>query len=573
MSTDPATDALLQMLLSADEPATSPTTLSAADATAYLAQLTSLNVSRLASEPARLDAESVLIQSQMEQLAFENYKSFIETADCVRVVTASIADINANVAALLASALPALEQTCTDFCASAQQAVQARHVNRLALDRHGQLLDLLEIPQLLHTCVAAGFLDEALELEAFAQKLVQQHAADVPVVAQLADDVRLASAQLVRQLHEQLRGPITLPACLRVVGYLKRLGIYSEHELRVSFLSSRDAWLSGVLAALPHDSPYGYLSRLADTARLHMFEIVTQYRAIFSGGGGGAAASDAAALGNGAAAAAAAAASTDASERGTTALLHSWLMQRTTLFVDALRLDLPGINDGASIASLLDQCMYFGLSLGRVGADFRPLLAPLFAERIFEVFDGAVTRATQRFVRRVRREPIQAPVDNSAALVHPANGAAPGGAAAPTASAQMPTPHPSLIAHTWLALLANGWLAALNELRQCAVWAVANRCADVLTRACTEAAQALRAVADQRLLEGAEASHFQALCGVFCEHLLPFMTDCFGAIFRDAGSNRRRRDWLNHTEAKKLCAGLYTASSDAAAAATAPVDR
>ena len=329
-----------------------------------------------------------------------------------------------------------------------------------------------------------------------------------------------------------------------------------------------------MLAALPHDSAYGYLSRLADTARLHMFEIVTQYRAIFSGGGATALAADAAADATTTTTTpAAVAASADAGERGTTALLHSWLVQRTTLFVDALRLDLPNINDGASIASLLDQCMYFGLSLGRVGADFRPLLAPLFAERIFEVFDGAVTRATQRFVRRVRREPIQAPVDNSsAALVHPANGAASSAAGAPTASTQVPTPHPSLIAHTWLALLANGWLAALNELRQCAVWAVANRCADVLTRACTEAAQALRAVAEQRLLEGAEASHFQALCGVFCEQLLPFMTDCFGAIYRDPGSNRRRRDWLNHTEAKKLCAGLYTAASSDAVTA-APVDR
>jgi hypothetical protein len=448
-----------------------------------------------------------------------------------------------------------------DFCASANEAVQARELNRVALKRHAQLLDLLEIPQLLHTCISGGFIDEALELEAFAQKLVQMHG-DIPVVAQLADEVRLASALLVRQLHEQLRGAIALPACLRVVGYLKRLGNYTEHELRVSFLRSRDAWLTGVLAALPHDTAYGYLSRLADTARLHMFEIVTQYRAIFSTGAGGGAVTNAAA--------AASADGGDSSERGTTALLHSWLVQRTTFFLNALRRDLPQITDGASLASLLDQCMYFGLSLGRVGADFRPLLAPLFAARIFDVFERAVERATQRFVKRVRREQIPAPV---AAVGHPAAAAPAASAAAGASSAtQMPVPHASLVAHTWLALLANGWLTALNELRQCAAWLIAQRCADVLARSCTAAAQALRSVADQRLLEGAEANHFATLCGVFCEHLLPFVAECFGAVYRDAATNRRRRDWINMTEAKKLLAGLFeaTEASSASAPSAAP---
>jgi hypothetical protein len=450
-----------------------------------------------------------------------------------------------------------------EFCASANEAVQARELNRVALKRHAQLLDLLEIPQLLHTCISGGFIDEALELEAFAQKLVQMHG-DIPVVAQLADEVRLASALLVRQLHEQLRGAIALPACLRVVGYLKRLGNYTEHELRVSFLRSRDAWLTGVLAALPHDTAYGYLSRLADTARLHMFEIVTQYRAIFSTGAGGGAAAGAVAAADGG----------DSSERGTTALLHSWLVQRTTFFLNALRRDLPQITDGASLASLLDQCMYFGLSLGRVGADFRPLLVPLFAARIFDVFERAVERATQRFVKRVKREQIPAPVT---AVGHPAASTAPpsasAAAAASSASAaatQMPAPHASLVAHTWLALLANGWLTALNELRQCAAWLIAQRCADVLARSCTAAAQALRSVADQRLLEGAEATHFATLCGVFCEHLLPFVADCFGAVYRDAATNRRRRDWINMTEPKKLLAGLFEATSEATTAAGAP---
>jgi hypothetical protein len=145
---DTTSDALLQMLLQSNVTVNNSngnsvdvdSSLSVGDAQSYLAHLTALNVERLAAEPARLDAEAVLIKSmkeisffvlfsmlltlkkkkkkkkkickgQMEQLAFENYKSFIETADCVRLVTTNIAEINGNVGNLLAS-LPTLVQAC-----------------------------------------------------------------------------------------------------------------------------------------------------------------------------------------------------------------------------------------------------------------------------------------------------------------------------------------------------------------------------------------------------------------------------------------------------------------------------
>jgi len=48
--------------------------------------------------------------------------------------------------------------------------------------------------------------------------------------------------------------------------------------------------------------------------------------------------------------------------------------------------------------SVLGQCMYFGLSFSRVGADFRGLLAPIFERAAVAGFTAAVSDANARFM-------------------------------------------------------------------------------------------------------------------------------------------------------------------------------
>ena len=50
---------------------------------AYLNSLTSYSLERLSKEPEILRQESSRITQSMEELAFNNYKAFILTSDCV----------------------------------------------------------------------------------------------------------------------------------------------------------------------------------------------------------------------------------------------------------------------------------------------------------------------------------------------------------------------------------------------------------------------------------------------------------------------------------------------------------
>lgn len=91
-----------------------------------------------------------------------------------------MSNVNGQLDYILAR-MPKLGSACKDFCQRAQEINQRRLKNRNTLNYHTQLLELLEIPQLMDTCVRNSFYEEALELEAYTQKLRRLHP-DVPII-------------------------------------------------------------------------------------------------------------------------------------------------------------------------------------------------------------------------------------------------------------------------------------------------------------------------------------------------------------------------------------------------------
>ncbi|KAH9605351.1 hypothetical protein KSS87_004645 [Heliosperma pusillum] len=337
----------------------------------YVSELLSFTLDRLHKEPELLRVDAERIRRQMQEVAVANYRSFISAADALVSIREEVSAIDEHLESLI-SEVPKLTSGCTEFIESGDQILEKKKMNQTLLANHSTLLDLLEIPQLMDTCVRNGNYDEALDLEAFVSKLCSMHP-KIPVIQALAEEVKQTTQSLLSQLLQKLRSNIQLPECLRIIGYLRRIGVFSEYEMRLQFLRCREAWLTGILDDLDQRNPYEYLRGMVGFHRPHLFDVVNQYRAIFVDDTSG------------------------SEENYDGGLLFSWAMHQITSHLKTLKHMLPKISEGASLASILDQCMFGAMGLGWVGLDFRGLLPSLFEEAVLSLFAKNITAAVENF--------------------------------------------------------------------------------------------------------------------------------------------------------------------------------
>ncbi|XP_064638312.1 conserved oligomeric Golgi complex subunit 8-like [Lineus longissimus] len=463
----------------------------------YLAELSSYGVDKLAREPDRLAEERSQILEQTQDLAFHNYKTFIQTAECSREIFQDFQIIEKHVSELL-DKLPEFSSECNGFLGKAQEINISRRMNSLTLQRHTQLLEILEMPQLMDTCVRNGYYEEALELAAHVKRLEKKHAS-IPVIQGIVNEVKGSTQLMLTQLVQQLRTTIQLPACLRVIGYLRRLDVFSEAELRIKFLQARDSWFQSILSGIPKDDAYYHITKTIEASRVHLFDIITQYRAIFSDDDPLMSARD------------------DSTNEAT--LFHGWVVKKVSQFLDTLQMDLnKGV--GGRLDSLIGQCMYFGLSFSRVGADFRGLLPPIFQRAAMDGLHSILVDANKRFEESMQSYSLLATSTVSSPYSY-------------ASQSLHLSPPMILLDFQPLAAYCNNILTAFNDLRLCAPISLAGRVALQVQKSLQEVVRIILAFhrAEESVFDHREKDAFGQFCHVFARELLPFINKCLQALF------------------------------------------
>ncbi|XP_020207005.1 conserved oligomeric Golgi complex subunit 8 isoform X1 [Cajanus cajan] len=460
----------------------------------YVSELLSFTLDRLHKEPELLRVDADRIRRQMQEVAVGNYRSFIAAADALIAIRKEVSSIDNHLESLI-NEIPKLTSGCTEFIDSAEQILEKRKMNQTMLSNHSTLLDLLEIPQLMDTCVRNGNYDEALDLEAFVGKLSTMHP-KLPVIQALATEVRLTTQSLLSQLLQKLRSNIQLPECLRIIGYLRRIGVFSEYGMRLLFLRCREAWLTGILEDLDQANPYEYLKGMINCHRMHLFDVVNQYRAIFADDTSG------------------------SEENYDGGLLFSWAMHQITSHLQTLKIMLPKITEGGSLSNILDQCMYCAMGLGWVGLDFRGLLPSLFEEAVLNLFSKNMSTAVENF---------QLVLDSHRWVPLPAVGFSSNTIG--DESLEDITPPSNLMEHPPLAVFINGVSAAMNELRPCAPISLKHVLAQELIKGLRTVSDSLLLYNTTRVLRTNESGLFLSLCRAFIEVAYPHCATCFGRCY------------------------------------------
>jgi len=335
--------------------------LESPSAKAYLDRLVSLGLDDLVQEPSIISNERSGVDLELVNLCYREYSTFTSVHQCSAAIGAAFDDFDTSLDKLIES-IPALEDECRQFGRGTAEIQSARKRAVLLQEHEDKLLDVLEIPQLMETCVRNGYYQEALELSSHVSNLREKHHAII--VDDVADEANGILQLMTAQLLGVLREPVKLPALIKAVGYLRKLQDLDDIQLGLAFLSSRLHNYRARLVEIEMDraEPVRYLRRYIDLFREHVFDIISQYTTIFSGVAGD--------------------------------QLATFVNLCVDDLVQLVHRYIPRIaSDSAAMSSILVQLGYCSLSFARAGLDFSSLLVDPFKASIKHSYDQAAESA------------------------------------------------------------------------------------------------------------------------------------------------------------------------------------
>ncbi|KAG9011326.1 hypothetical protein FRB93_003128 [Tulasnella sp. JGI-2019a] len=335
----------------------------------YLSHLTSLSLPQLLQEPATLASEASFLTSELTNLCHSQYATFLSLHNASTALSTSFASFSSSLSALV-DAVPNLESQCASFAQETRALRSERRKVTTVLEHHEKLLDILQIPQLIDTCVKNGYYQEALDLAAHTKSLVKEFPT-ITIVRSVEAEVATSINQMHSQLLHLLQEPAKHPALFKAVNFLRRMAVLDEEELALAFLTSRGAHMQSLFEAIERERTMDatrFLKKWIDIWREGLYDVVTQFTSMFL----------------------------ERTQSGSQFLTHPtvnlrpFLVSFTHMFIqkllDTLSTTVPTISDSHALSSLLTKLSYCSAYFGGIGLDFRGLFPPIFERAALDNF-------------------------------------------------------------------------------------------------------------------------------------------------------------------------------------------
>lgn len=476
----------------------------------YFDRLSCLGLEDLKAELIILLSTRDRVQDTLKEVAFTQSSCFSSVEDTTNFVDHSLNRVY-NQSNHLPDVISSLCDSISSFSDSAQEInIKWKTTSNLLL-KHQELLEFLELPSLIESCVKTGCYEEALKLFLHVSRIYEKNCS-IPLINCVYQEAAKIRDSLSVTLLNELKKPCQLPTCIKLVSLIKKLALFDEVGIRLKFLSYRDIYLESVLKGIPSSPPLMHLSRFVDAAKVNMFDIATQYKAIFPTTGGHLKSNEC--------------------DVYQSKILASWLQFRVDSVVAVIQDDLVSCIENEPfypIDDMIDPCFYFGLSLSRIGCDIRPRLIKIFSTALLRRLNRVLGRACNAFDKELnelewrRIQPNMKIYELDSGRVKESNEA------------------PFLLVQILpLASLLNSILSALNEIHVNSSSLLMNGCKvrdslnDSLVRStqiilsyCRRIQSEVRQEADVKN----SRDFCEKLCTLYVHHFLPHVSETLSCVF------------------------------------------
>lgn len=330
----------------------------------YLTRLTGYSLTSLQSEPARIADEAEFCEQQLVKLCLRQQATFIDVHACSSAIESALDDFTASLDDLM-EAIPDLEAECSAF-QEATRGIQAdRAQAALVSSQQDVILDTLDLPLLVDTCVRNGYYQEAMQLAQYTRQLATSYP-QLELIPAVARSVEATMQVQAAHLLAALKTSVKLPAMGRAISFLRQMGGLSERQLALAFLESRADHLRNELASLSTVSSgeastdkVRHVRRHVDVFREAVYDTVSQYDSLFLEPSSSAA-------------------TNESLLPQKLDLLSHFVHHSLAHLSRTLTTHLPAITDASSLSSLLTQLGYSAMSFARLGMDSRSMLRDPF---------------------------------------------------------------------------------------------------------------------------------------------------------------------------------------------------